>query len=244
MIKHKKNSSVKLIVTTAAITLLLTACSSTNHQEGKLVTTSNATSATTYTSSLIETTAKSTSSNNIPVSLLVSKKTTNITSTKATNVAKDLLADIKKSAKNGKVIKCDYIADGSTNIDDIIAKWGKADKEGEWIAKAQGLYTTFSKHNLVFGSNKGGAVFEIRSFDKKLNNISLSQLKKSYGKPAHDVKANGQEIIGYTAGSDYKLLFVFPQPTKTNKNPKLDHYSVLHPRGTLNIMSGEPEREW
>lgn len=69
-------------------------------------------------------------------------------------------------------------------------------------------------------------------------------IKDFFGPPAYDVKTNSEEIIGYTAGPDYKLLFVFPKVTANNTTQFVDHYSVLYPRGTFNNMADDPGRQW
>lgn len=155
---------------------------------------------------------------------------------------KTILDNIKKLALEGKIINSEFGVKNS-NLSDIEKKLGTSDKT-EWVASAKGNYSTFSKHNLVFGSNKGDQIFEARSFDPSLKNLTLLEIKSTYGTPAHDVKTNGEEIIGYTAGNEYKLLFVFSVPTKSNSDPKLDHYSVLYPKGTVNSMANDPGREW
>jgi hypothetical protein len=71
--------------------------------------------------------------------------------------------------------------------------------------------------------------------------ISLSDVKDFFGQPDHDVTSNGERIIGYKSGSEFKILFVFKD---SGNDPKLDHYSVLYPSGTKNNMSGDKGREW
>lgn len=153
-----------------------------------------------------------------------------------------LLSNIKKLAQEGKIINCEFPVK-TTVIDTVEEKWGKSD-QSDWVSAAKGLYVTFSKYNVVFGVNKGSQIFEVRSFDKKLGELSLSMVKKTYGAPEYDVTVNGEEIIGYTAGKYYKILLVFPQPTANNKDPLLHHYSVFYPRGTVNNMASDPGREW
>jgi len=153
-----------------------------------------------------------------------------------------LLKEIKTLAEEGKIINSNF-ADKSSNISDVESKLGKADKS-EWVTGAKGNYSTYSKYNVVFGYNKGGRIFEVRSSDSRLNNISLSMVEKYFGTPGHNVTANGEKIMGYVAGADYKILFVFKAPTDSNEDPKLDHYSVLYPKGTVNSMASDPGREW
>lgn len=161
---------------------------------------------------------------------------------KQNNSQKALLDSIKNLAKEGKIINCDFQAK-STVIEDVEKKWGKADKT-DWVPKAKGNYATYSKYNVVFGFNKGSQIFEVRSFDSSLKKISLSMVKKAFGTPEYDVKSNGEEIIGYKVGQEFKILFVFPQPTKDNNDPLMDHYSVLYPKGTVNNMADDPGRQW
>ena len=150
------------------------------------------------------------------------------------------LLNIKKSANAGKVINCEFPL--KITIEDVEAKWGKADKV-EWIAAAKGTYSTYNQRNVVFGYNKGSEIFEVRSFDKQLSVISLSEVKKVLGVPEYQLKTKGQNIIGYTVGQDYKILFVF-MTSFGNNNPTIDHYSVLYPTATKNNMADDPGRQW
>ena len=153
-----------------------------------------------------------------------------------------ILNDIKTRAQEGKIINSDYQA-GTSNIQEVEEKLGKEDKS-EWVADAKGNYSTYSKNNVVFGSNKGGRIFEIRSFDQRLNQISLSMVEDFFGTPPHDVTSDGEKIIGYVSGEDFKILFVFKAPSDSNSDPSLDHYSVLYPKGTVNSMASDKGREW
>ena len=164
------------------------------------------------------------------------------TSPAINNSQKTLLTNIMKLARQAKIINSEFSCK-TTVIETIEKKLGKPEKI-DWVPKAKGNYATYSKYNVVFGFNKGSQIFEIRSFDSSLSRLSLSMVKKSFGTPAYDVKSNGQEIIGYTAGQEYKLLLVFPVQTKANTDPLLDHYSVLYPKGTVNMMADDHGREW
>ncbi|MBO0959700.1 DUF4309 domain-containing protein [Neobacillus sp. MM2021_6] len=157
-------------------------------------------------------------------------------------IQRQLLSTIMQLAKQGKIINSEFPVK-TTVIEDAEKKLGEPDKV-DWVPSAKGNYAVFSKHNVVFGFNKGERIFEARSFDKKLNELSLSMVKKVYGTPAYDVKSNGEEIIGYIASSEYKILLVFPQPSNSHQNPVMDHYSVLYPKGTFNNMSNDPGRQW
>ncbi|GGA49606.1 MULTISPECIES: M56 family metallopeptidase [Bacillaceae] len=153
-----------------------------------------------------------------------------------------LLSSIMQLAKQGKIINSEFPVK-TTVIEDVEKKLGKAEKV-DWVPNAKGNYAVFSKYNVVFGFNKGSRVFEARSFDKKLNELSLSMVKKEFGTPDYDVKSNGEEIIGYVASSDFKILLVFPKSSNSNPDPVMDHYSVFYPKGTVNNMSNDPGRQW
>ena len=153
-----------------------------------------------------------------------------------------MLLNMMKLAKQGKIINCDFPAK-TTNIETIIKTWGQADKT-VYVASAKGSYATYKNHNTVFGFNKGEQVFEVRSFDTQLEVLSLAKVKEVFGTPVFDSKTSNQEIIGYTAGTEFKFEMVFSRPTSDNPNPVMDHYNVLYPRGTVNSMAGDPGRQW
>jgi hypothetical protein len=152
---------------------------------------------------------------------------------------KAMLLSMQKEAQQGRVLNIEFAAKTSM-IDDVQGKWGKEDKS-EYIADAKGTYDTFSKHNAVFGYNKGAQIFEVRSLDSALKALTLSQVKAAYGEPAYDKKSSTEEIIGYVINSDFKMLLVFPAGSG---DPKLDHYSVFYPAGTVNSMADDPGRQW
>ena len=153
-----------------------------------------------------------------------------------------LLNKIMSLGKERKVIKSELKAKENV-IEDEEKKWGRPEKS-DWIPEAKGMYSTYPSKNIDFGFNKGSQIFEIKSFDSQIKKISLSDIKKALGFPAYDVKIKGEEIIGYVANNDFKLLLVFPEPTTKNPDPLMDHYSVFYPKGTANSMADDPGREW
>lgn len=156
--------------------------------------------------------------------------------------ASTLLSNIMLLAKQGKVLNCDFPVK-STNLGDVENAWGKPDQI-DYVAAAKGSYAAYKSHNLVFGFNKGDQIFEIRSFDSSQESITLNKVQEVLGTPTYSSTINGQEIIGYPAGTDYKVEMVFPMPSSQTPNPVLDHYNVLYPHGTINMMAGDPGRQW
>lgn len=163
-------------------------------------------------------------------------------SLKEENSQKTLIDNITQLARQGKIINSDFSVKVTT-IQDIEESLGKADTSN-FVSEAKGIYYTFSKDNVAFGCNKGDQVFEARSFDSKLGELSIYAVKKVLGEPAYSSKYDNEQIIGYTAGNEYKILFVFKQSKDSENDLVLDHYSVLYPKGTVNNMSGDPGREW
>lgn len=159
-----------------------------------------------------------------------------------TDTMKDLLINMRELAERGKVINSTYPVK-TTSLEAIKKNFGEPDTN-EWVAAAKGTYATYSSHALAFGYNKGSEIFEVRSFDKQLQNLSLAKTKEVYGTPAYDVKTKDEEIIGYTAGKEFKMEFVFSKPTASNSNPMMDHYLIFYPSGTVNSITGDPGRQW
>lgn len=163
-------------------------------------------------------------------------------SSQTTENERALLQQIKQSAKFGKIINCEFAAK-TTIFDEVEKLWGKP-KSMDWVAAARGYYATYPGRDIVFGFNKGSQIFEVRSFAQQIQKLSLSEVQEFFGVPPYNVKVNGELIIGYKINEEFKLEFVFPEPTNKNPDPLLDHYLVLYPRGTVNYMSSEPGREW
>ncbi|MCT8977930.1 DUF4309 domain-containing protein [Clostridium sp. CX1] len=237
MFLWKKGFSIKLIIASIVFITLMTGCSKFTKQ------TENATGNTPNNNG--------TDINQSP-DISDSASDTNTSSPNSNNASKEsptkddssktILLNIMELAKEGKVVNCQFPAK-TTVIDDIEKKWGKPDKS-DWVSAAKGTYATYTKHNLAFGFNKGSQIFEIRSFDDKIKKVSLSKVKEVFGKPSYDVKVKGEEIIGYVVNNNFKILLVFPEPTSKKPNPLLSHYSVLYPKGTVNLMADDPGREW
>ncbi|MFF2154265.1 DUF4309 domain-containing protein [Paenibacillus chitinolyticus] len=136
---------------------------------------------------------------------------------------------IMELARKGQIAGVEYAAHTGL-FDDVEKKWGKPDKQ-EGAGKGQ--YATYSKRGVAFGFNKGMVIFDVRSYDKALQQLALSDIKQTLGEPA-EVTVNGDDTIyTYGAGSQYQLKFVIPKSTG-----KVDHISVYSPQDTKNLMAG------
>lgn len=256
----KKSLSIKLTIAPVILIALMTGCSNTAKQPDKSTeynsnnsvdntieginqpsdTNNSDSPAETLPPDTSDTSETPTASESSPES--DSKNVSKNSSSTKEDSTKILLSNIMELAKKGKVINCGFPTK-TTNIEDIEKIWGEP-AEMDWIPAAKGNYATYPKHNMAFGINKGSQIFEVRTFDSKIKKIPLSKVKEVFGIPDYDVKVKGEEIIGYVANKDFKILLVFPELTKKNPDPLLDHYSVFYPRGTVNLMADDPGREW
>lgn len=233
MTLFKKYVSTKSIIIFSMLVTLMTGCSSTSNSANK--SSNNA-------AKVIDSTKQNSNTGDSKSSTNKPSNSSDNNSSNVEDPSKVFLSNIMQSAKQGKVINCEF-TDKTNVIEDVKEKWREPDKT-DWVPAAKGNYATYSEHNIVFGFNKGSQIFEVRSFDCGIKKITLSKVKEVFGTPAYDVKSNGEEIIGYVATKEFKILFVFPQSTSNNKDLLLDHYSVLYPQGTVDSMADDPGRQW
>ncbi len=146
----------------------------------------------------------------------------------------DLLQVALDLAREGKAIGSEYPVEHSV-FDTIEANWGKADKT-DYV---NGLtYATYDKQGIVFGFNKGMQIVEIRSYDQRLQALTLADVKAKLGKPGSVNTTSSETIYVYKATDKYQLKIVFPTPTKAQPTPHIDHVNLLYPQGTINNMAG------
>ncbi|MEW6697350.1 MAG: YjgB family protein [Bacillota bacterium] len=153
-----------------------------------------------------------------------------------------LLHDIMQLAQQGKVINCEFPIE-TTVIDTVKEKWGEPD-QADYVAEAKGIYATYAKHNVVLGFNKGSQIFDVRSYDNRFKQVTMSKVKEVLGAPDNTQHFATEDMLVYKAGEKYQLLFLFPKATQQNPDPQLNHYNVFYPRGTVNLMADDPVIEY
>ncbi|WAH35590.1 YjgB family protein [Alicyclobacillus dauci] len=146
--------------------------------------------------------------------------------------ARSLVSESMALAKQGKVIGIPFQL--QSNIDVVQQLWGKA--SGQSMAGA-GIYVTYGDHNAAFGMNKGGQMFDIRTFHSTVKSIRLGDITQVLGKPGEVRTSPDSVIYLYPAGPDYQLLFVFPKTSSGKAGATVDHVSVFWPQGTVNSMA-------
>lgn len=148
-------------------------------------------------------------------------------------VAAQLIRESMQLAYNGEVPYVPYAAD-TTNIETVSQQWGTATHQD---AAGAGIYATYSSRQTAFGFNKGGQIFDVRSYAPQLQTITLSEVTQVLGEPGATRHYAGDSILLYPAGPLFQVLLVFPDATSANPNPHLDHLSVFCPQDTVNLMA-------
>jgi peptidoglycan-N-acetylglucosamine deacetylase len=120
-------------------------------------------------------------------------------------------------AQTGKVNNCEFAAH-TNNIADVEKKWGAATSTDE---VENDFYANYPSKNTVFGYHENQIIFDVRSYDKRLNNITFPQLLKELGDPTYTRQYLDDQIYGYKVNNQYELRFIIPK-----KTGKVDHISV------------------
>jgi hypothetical protein len=221
-------TTLQIKILTCSITiagmLALTACSSSTQSLYPTNSVPVSTTSVSPTSSPVLSPAATASSTTAPTAIPTKVTPPEASSAETTKQLKELL----ELAKQGKVPGIKYAAHTGM-IDEIEKAWGTADITEP---AGKGIYSTYSKKNTVFGSNKGLQVFDIRSNDPSLQKLTFKQIEQALGKPA-DTKVNGEDTIYiYNANDQFQLKFIVPK-----KTGKVDHISVFAPKDSVNLMA-------
>jgi hypothetical protein len=164
------------------------------------------------------------------------------TSNPATSATPDaqtmLLNQIIQLANQGKVLNCEFPVD-TTVIETVKAKWGEPDQQ-TYIAAAKGTYATYLKHNAAFGFNKGSQIFDVRTYDNSIKDLTQAEIEAVLGTPENIHNYATQDMLVYQVGEKYQLLFIFPKATQQNPVARLDHYNLFYPAATVNSMADDP----
>jgi Domain of unknown function (DUF4309) len=142
-------------------------------------------------------------------------------------VEQTYLQEIMENARKGKVRSSEFTV-RNTQFNQIEAKLGKPTS---FTQAGYGYYASYGRQSLAFGYNmETGVVFDVRSYEKKLQNLTLPMIKKELGEPS-DIrkfkdKNHDDTIYVYQAGEQYELKFIIPSNTG-----RVDHISVFSRSG-------------
>lgn len=143
------------------------------------------------------------------------------------------IKSIYQAATSGQVPGLPYVS-GTTNISTIESQWGTPTTEN---GAGAGIYDTYASRHAAFGVNKGGQLFDVRSYASNLRPITATDVEQVLGKPGSVHYYAGQTILMYPAGPNYQLQWVFSAPTSDSTTPHLDHVAVVNPAATVNSMA-------
>ncbi|MEH7355512.1 DUF4309 domain-containing protein [Neobacillus drentensis] len=153
-------------------------------------------------------------SNNLPpTENALQPKEVNHTSSK-------LINEILGWAGKGMVKDCPFNALDST-MEQVKSEWGEPDTVD---TAGFGFYAAYNKKNIVLGYNKGGEIFDVRSYANDLKDISDQMVVKTLGQPAEVKDNNNENIYVYEVKQDIQLKIIILKSSKT-----IDHISVFHP---------------
>ena len=138
----------------------------------------------------------------------------------------ELVKEIVSLSKKGKVIEAPFIS-GQSDRDEVTSQWGEAK---ETTKTDSGDYMKFPDHHVTVGY-LDDAIFDIRSFDSKIQGIRLNDIKKYSGEPDetkyYKDESHNQAILIYHVNASYQLKWILPKSTDENPNPAVDHVSVV-----------------
>ncbi|MEH7109609.1 beta-N-acetylhexosaminidase [Bacillus sp. JJ1764] len=147
------------------------------------------------------------------------KQASNIHTVSSDSEKTELLKSISLNAKNGTVIDNPFHIKTST-IDMVRKVWGREDSSS-YIPSLKGTYSTYTKKNIVVAYSQGQQLFEIRSYNPTIKNLSIEDVKNYFGNPTTDIiTGSNEEIVSYNINAN-TLKFVFKKQTLL-----LDHYSI------------------
>lgn len=147
----------------------------------------------------------------------------------------EILQSVRDLSKNGQPFGSQYRVEKDV-FDDAEKQLGKPDV----VSFVNGItYNTYRDLNLVFAFNKGMQIVDIRSYDPRLQTITLAEVRETLGEPASKTTTGGQTIYTYKVTPDYELKFIFSGIMTDDPNSLyIDHVNIYYPRGTFNNMAG------
>jgi beta-N-acetylhexosaminidase len=150
-----------------------------------------------------------------------------------------LIHKIIDSANSGKLPEEPFVV-GKTDIFAVEHDWAAPSD----ISKtSQGIYAAFDTHSTVFGYYRKSPIFDIRSYAKSVQTITLNDVKKVMGEPDdishYNVGVTHQQILIYQVQNGNQLKWVMDMPNGQTSNPKIDHISLYNLQIAKNSIYAE-----
>lgn len=123
---------------------------------------------------------------------------------------------IRDLALNGKGLNSEFTL--KTNIQRVYENWGDPNYTDKYN---ENFYVTYEQRGITFGFYENGEIFDIRSYDEKLQSLTYDEISSALGKPTDTRRVNDESIYVYKL-NEIELKFIIP-----NKSGKVDHTSVF-----------------
>jgi peptidoglycan/xylan/chitin deacetylase (PgdA/CDA1 family) len=130
-----------------------------------------------------------------------------------------LLDEILVMAQRGMIKESSFDVKNST-IDQVEREWGKPEQV-DWAG--YGIYASFPEKQVTIGYSDDGEIFDIRSYSRNLNKITLEMMEKKLGKPSEIRELENERIYVYRLDEKLELKMVIPSQAKG-----VDHVSVFN----------------
>ncbi|MDQ0971179.1 peptidoglycan/xylan/chitin deacetylase (PgdA/CDA1 family) [Neobacillus niacini] len=124
---------------------------------------------------------------------------------------------IRDLALNGKGLNSEFTL--KTNIQRIYENWGNPDYKDKYN---ENFYVTYEQRGITFGFYENGEIFDIRSYDDKLQSLTYDEISAALGEPTDTRSVNDESIYVYKLNEEMELKFIIP-----NKSGRVDHTSVF-----------------
>jgi peptidoglycan-N-acetylglucosamine deacetylase len=124
---------------------------------------------------------------------------------------------IRELALNGKGLNTEFRL--KTNIQRVNENWGDPDYTDKYN---EYFYVTYEQRGITFGFDENGEIFDIRSYDEKLQYLTYDEISSALGEPTDTRRVNDESIYVYKLNEEIELKFIIP-----NKSDIVDHTSVF-----------------
>lgn len=142
----------------------------------------------------------------------------------------DLPRHLLDLAREGKAADNEFIA-GRSTIDQVRQEWGEPDKVD---TAGSGMYATYNGKASSFGYNQSnGLLFDVRSYDLRLQKLTYGDIVKSIGDPDKKTETGADDIYVYNVSQDIQLKFIIP------KGETAVHHISVFSAGSVQSVSEE-----
>ncbi|MGM0838697.1 MAG: polysaccharide deacetylase family protein [Bacillota bacterium] len=142
-----------------------------------------------------------------------------------------LLDEILAMAQQGMIKESSFDV-WQTTIDQVVREWGKPEQVDQ---AGYGKYASFPKKQVTIGYSDDGDIFDIRSYARNLNEITLEMMEKKLGEPSEIRELENERIYVYRLEKQLELKMVIPSQAEG-----VDHLSVFN---TERAMASQIEED-